>query len=89
MFRDLGFDPQLHVSGERLGCVDSASLVNNISSNRSMISITENESHISSPRKLGSLYWVIDANHGSVNDFRVLEENTFQLSWRYCRETNL
>lgn len=54
-----------------------------------MISGEQNESHINSPRKLGSLCKIINANYCSVNDFRVSEENTFQLSWRYCRYTNV
>jgi len=44
---------------------------------------------VGSPRKLGSLCRIVNANYSSVNDFRVFEENTFQLSWWYCRDTNV
>jgi hypothetical protein len=85
VFRDVGFDPQLYVSGERLGCVIGTSFVDDIRS-ASTVSDREDESHISSPRKLSSLCRVVDANHRGVNNLRVLEENTFQLSWRYCKD---
>jgi hypothetical protein len=54
-----------------------------------MISGKDNKSHVGSPRKLSSLRRVINANYCSVNDFRVFEENTFQLSWWYCRDSNV
>ena len=51
-----------------------------------MISERENESRVSSPRKFSSLCRVVNTNHRSVNDFRVLEEDTLQFGRRHCRD---
>ena len=48
-----------------------------------MISEREKESRVGSPRKLSSLCRFVDTNHRSVNDFRVLEEDTLQFGRRY------
>jgi len=48
-----------------------------------MVSERENESRVSSPRKLSSLCRVVNTNHRSINDFRVLEEDTLQFGRRY------
>jgi len=53
---------------------------------RPMISGKEDVLGVSSPRKLGSPSRVVNTDHCSVNDFRVLEENTLQFGGRYCRD---
>jgi hypothetical protein len=50
-----------------------------------MISGREDTLRVSSPRKLSSPSGVVNADHCSINDFRVLEEKALQFGGRYCK----